>query len=113
VAVLRKGKVAAAGTIAELTTGRGAGASYKMVASQVDETVLASLRESGAQIVPVNGHFQLTIRDLPHLNDVIDRVRARGALVKELTPVRSTLEDVFVDLVKTGDAPDRKDEVPN
>ena len=34
----------------------------------------------------------------------VDAARARGVLVTELTPVRSTLEDVFVDLVKAGDA---------
>ena len=34
----------------------------------------------------------------------MDEARARGVLVTELTPLRSTLEDVFVDLVKAGDA---------
>ena len=32
-----------------------------------------------------------------------DAARARGVLVTELTPLRSTLEDVFVDLVSAGD----------
>jgi hypothetical protein len=30
----------------------------------------------------------------------VDRIRARGAELEELTPVRSSLEDVFVDLVQ-------------
>jgi hypothetical protein len=47
---------------------------------------------------------KLTARDAEHLNALVDAARARGVLVTELTPVRSTLEDVFVDLVKAGDA---------
>lgn len=43
------------------------------------------------------------MRDYAHLNSVIDRIRSEGAELRELTPLRSTLEDVFVDLVKTGD----------
>jgi hypothetical protein len=52
----------------------------------------------------VNGHVKLTTRDAEHLNALVDTARARGVLVTELTPVRSTLEDVFVDLVKAGEA---------
>ena len=31
---------------------------------------------------------------------LVDQLRSRGGVLSELTPVRSTLEDVFVDLVK-------------
>ncbi|HYT33109.1 MAG TPA: hypothetical protein VEO37_10975, partial [Thermoanaerobaculia bacterium] len=30
---------------------------------------------------------------------LVDRVRRRGAMLSELSPVRSSLEDIFVDLV--------------
>jgi len=46
----------------------------------------------------------LTTRDLAHVNALVDTLRARGGILSELAPVRSTLEDVFVDLVKTGEA---------
>jgi hypothetical protein len=35
-----------------------------------------------------------------HLNALVDRLRSRGGVLTELTPVRSTLEDVFVDLIR-------------
>jgi hypothetical protein len=35
-----------------------------------------------------------------HLNALVDKLRARGGVLSELTPVRSSLEDVFVDLVR-------------
>src|SRR5262249_18319031 len=103
VAVLRKGRVAAAGSIAELTR-RREGTTYKLVASGVDDGLKAALGHAGASVAVMNGHLELSARDVPHLNELLDVVRAHGALVSDLTPVRSTLEDVFVELVKTEDA---------
>ena len=96
VAVLREGSVAAQGRIEDLTAPTSR---YKLVANGVDETLLSDLRGTGASIDRVNGHFDLTARDLEHLNTLVDRLRARGAQLQELTPVRSSLEDVFVGLV--------------
>src|SRR5439155_6745321 len=72
---------------------------YELVASGVDHALLAQLRETGAAVERVNGHFDLTARDVAHLNAVVDRLRANGANLEELTPLRSSLEDVFVGLV--------------
>ncbi len=104
VAVLRKGKVAAIGTVQELTKKdeekKDSLKVYKLVASGIDDAVLAAFREAGAGAERVNGHFRVAARDAQHLNALIDTARARGALLTELTPEKSTLEDVFVDLVK-------------
>lgn len=101
VAVLRAGRVAAEGRIEDLTAG---GTSYRLVASGVDESLLAAFRQTGASIERVNGHFDLTARDVDHLNVLVDRLRSGGAKLQELSPVRSSLEDVFVGLVRDGDA---------
>ena len=106
VAVLREGKVAAQGTIAELTA---SGFRYRMAVTPLDDALLASLRETGAPVDLVNGHLELTARDLDHLNVMVDRVRSRGASLSELSPLRSSLEDVFVGLVRAEEtAPERK-----
>jgi ABC-2 type transport system ATP-binding protein len=97
VAVLRKGRVAAQGTIDELTR---KSPTYKMVATPIDDSLLAAFRESGAGAEKVNGHLVLSVRDVEHLNALIDQVRSRGGILSELSPVRSTLEDVFVDLIR-------------
>jgi ABC-2 type transport system ATP-binding protein len=102
VAVLRHGKVAAFGTVEELTR---TGTSYKLAATQIDEALVASFRETGAGVERVNGHMILSVTDLEHLNSLVDRVRARGGVLSELSPVRSTLEDVFVDLIRADGAP--------
>jgi ABC-2 type transport system ATP-binding protein len=101
VAVLRRGKVAAQGRIADLTA---QGSRYRMAVSPLDEPLLAAFRATGASVERVNGHLVLTTRDLEHLNALVDTARARGGVLSELSPVRSSLEDVFVDLVRTGEA---------
>jgi len=97
VAVLRRAKVAAEGTIDELTR---KSAKYKLVATPLDDALLAAFRESGAGAERVNGHVLLSVNDLQHLNTLVDQLRSRGTVMSELSPVRSTLEDVFVDLVR-------------
>ena len=72
-----------------------------MVATPVDESLVSSFRESGAGVERVNGHMVLSVTDLQHLNALVDQLRSRGGVLSELTPVRSTLEDVFVDLIRT------------
>jgi hypothetical protein len=48
------------------------------------------------------------VRDLAHVNALVDRLRAGGGALRELSPDRSTLEDVFVDLVKAEPEPGEK-----
>ncbi len=93
VAVLRSGKVVAQGTVDSLTR---RSAKYKLTATAVDDALLAQFSAER-----VNGHIELAIDDLQQLNALIDQIRTRGGLVSELAPLRSTLEDVFVDLVRT------------
>lgn len=102
VAVLRRGRVVAQGRIADLTA---RGFDYRFVGAPMDEGLVGLFRDAGAAAERVNGHVKLTARDATHLNALVDAARARGVLVTELTPLRSTLEDVFVDLVKAGDGP--------
>ncbi len=112
VAVLRSGRVVAEGRIEDLTA---SGSRYRLVAAGVDDGLIAAMRETGASVDRVNGHFELTTRDLDHLNALVDRLRARGARLEELSPIKSSLEDVFVDLVRAdapGPAPVARDQRP-
>jgi ABC-2 type transport system ATP-binding protein len=97
VAVLRDGKVAAFGSVKDLTQ---KSAMYKMVASPMDDSLVAAFRETGAGVERVNGHMVLSVADVQHLNALVDQLRSRGGVLSELAPVRETLEDVFVGLVR-------------
>jgi hypothetical protein len=77
----------------------------------VDEPLLEAFRASGAGVERVNGHLVLTTRDLAHLNTLVDTARSRGGVLSELSPVRSSLEDVFVDLVRTGEAKEEEEKI--
>ena len=96
VAVLARGRVVAQGTIESLTRQVSR---YRMVVDPLDESLLASLGETGAAIERVNGHLVVSAQDLAQINALVDRVRVRGAMLAELSPLRSSLEDVFVELV--------------
>jgi ABC-2 type transport system ATP-binding protein len=102
VAILRKGRVVREGRIEDLTRRE---ARYRMVAEPVDEPLLDAFRATGAGVERLNGHLVLSVRDLAHVNALVDRLRAEGRSLKELAPDRSTLEDVFVDLVGTETKP--------
>jgi ABC-2 type transport system ATP-binding protein len=103
VAVLRNGKVAAFGSVEELTR---KSEKYKMAAAApIDDALVAAFRETGAVVERVNGHVVLSVDGVQHLNALVDKLRASGGMLSELAPVRSTLEDVFVDLVKTPEMP--------
>ena len=54
-----------------------------------------SCADTGTPILSVDG--------VQHLNALVDKLRAGGGMLSELSPVRSTLEDVFVDLVRASD----------
>jgi hypothetical protein len=75
------------------------------VATPIDDSLVAAFRETGAGVERVNGHMVLSVSDVEHLNTLVDRLRSRGGVLTELTQVRSTLEDVFVDLIRADQAP--------
>jgi len=95
VAILRSGKIAAQGSIADLTR---VAASYRLVASPLEDATLEALRSTGALVERENGHVRLSVRNVAHLNELVDRLRERGGQLTELSPERSSLEDVFVGL---------------
>ena len=98
VAVLRRGQIAALGSVEELTRRESR---YRLVVDGGTEIVAAALARSGVAVESVNGSIHVSVRDLDELNAMIDSVRQGGTRIAELTPLRSTLEDVFVDLIRT------------
>ena len=73
-----------------------------MSATPIDDSLLTSFRDTGAGVERQNGHLVLSVRDTDHLNALVDRLRERGGRLTELSPVRSSLEDVFVGFFQEG-----------
>ena len=97
VAILKQGRIAAQGTIAELTRRESR---YRLAATGLDESLLEVFRSTGAAAERQNGHVLLSVRDVAHLNELVDRLRGRGGELTELSPLKSSLEEVFVELFR-------------
>jgi ABC-2 type transport system ATP-binding protein len=97
VAMLRQGRIAAIGAVEELTRTTS---SYRLVTTGDLARSAAVVEETGVAVARQNGYLLLTIDDVSQLNATVDRLRGERIDLVELTPVRSSLEDVFVDLVR-------------
>ncbi len=100
VAILVKGKVAAQGTIAELTDHRRRyeieveGGEAESLLAIAGEAGLAGRIEQGVLIVPT--------AEPAAIQPLLDKLRARGRVIAAVRPVRPSLEDLFMEAVSSG-----------
>jgi ABC-2 type transport system ATP-binding protein len=99
VCIIDNGRVVREGSVEELTR-----PSQRFKVRLAGEAVAdpSRLQVEGASVVAVNGHYEVAVADLATLNAFIDRARLERLLIAEVTPVRSNLEDVFIDTVAGG-----------
>jgi ABC-2 type transport system ATP-binding protein len=99
VGILAKGKLVATGTLAELT--RAGGQGWEIVAIDVSESLaqrLGSIARRATRIAPGRYNFDLPVAERPE--PFIAALAAGGGAIVSVSPIRTTLEDVFVDLVR-------------
>jgi len=95
VAIVAKGRLAASGRLTDLQEFRVNG--WELVMSGVPAAALERVRARARRVVSVAGDRYVI--DLPpdgHPEDMLRELIADGATLVSLTPVRETLEDVFV-----------------
>jgi len=95
--ILRKGEVAKEGTPAEFTRDTG---EVRMRLARADETVQQAVASAAEVQRWENSSVYVRPRDRVQLNALIDRLRALPVEIEAIEPVRSTLEEFFIDLVK-------------
>jgi ABC-2 type transport system ATP-binding protein len=100
VCIIHNGRVVREGGIDELTR---PGQRYKVRLAGAPAVDLDRLQISGASIASVDGHLEVTVESLEALNALIDRARAERLLIAEVAPLRSNLEDIFIDTVSGED----------
>ena len=97
VAILNKGKLVRSGSIRELTE------SEHVFIITIEGPLPEALRmEWEATRVPAvwkDGSITLSVNDLASLNNIIDRLRAGGTLISSVSRKRSSLEDMFIQVV--------------
>ncbi len=94
-AIIREGRVALSGSIAELTQGAG----YHVAAVDPPEAVRIELAARATDTAASNGFVDFRFSSRAAANDAIDVLRREGVEVESLERRRSTLEDVFINTV--------------
>lgn len=93
VAILVQGKVSAQGTLDELTRGQRR---YEVEVAPGSERALAGMGEVSAD----GRMLTLPTDEASAVQPVIDRLRAAGAMIAAVRPVRPSLEDLFMQAVR-------------
>ncbi|MDX2116678.1 MAG: ABC transporter ATP-binding protein [Planctomycetota bacterium] len=98
VAILVKGKVAAQGTLDELTVGRQR-YDVEVDAASAAEGVLAAIAAQTPGTTLAGATFTFGAADPAPVQPLVDRLRAAGIVIRAVKPIRPSLEDLFMQAV--------------
>jgi ABC-2 type transport system ATP-binding protein len=107
VGILAKGRLVAAGTVAELTGEAGpAGRGWEVVISGVTPAVAAALATRVRRVTSISdGRYALELEASTPPEPLIADLASRGASLVSVTPLRTTLEDAFLAALGSGAPP--------
>lgn len=57
----------------------------------------------GFAAAPVDGHWEISLKDGQSIDPVVDLLRARGLSIRHLVEKRETLEDIFIATVQSAE----------
>ncbi len=98
VAILNKGNLILEGDVKELTTEKE---EYKILSqSSIEDKVEKDFVEKFNIVKNSDGYYHLKITSTTELNNIIDELRNKGIVITEISQVKSSLEDIFISLVK-------------
>jgi ABC-2 type transport system ATP-binding protein len=95
VGILNKGKLLREGTVKELTEKKE---EYK-ISIDGDLSIPEEQLNGIAFIKLSNGTYSVKVADSVELNWLIDTLRNSNVILKEITPMKNTLEDMFISLI--------------
>jgi ABC-2 type transport system ATP-binding protein len=95
VGILNKGKLLREGTVKELTEKKE---EYKIVTEGNNEVPEQSLMNNSF-IKISDGSYSVKVADTNELNKIIDQLRTKSVLIKEILPMKNTLEEMFISLI--------------
>lgn len=93
VGILNKGKLLREGTVKELTEKKE---EYKVV---IDDSAAGEIFPGNSFTKISDGSYSVKVADINELNKIIDDLRNRSILIKEILPMKSTLEEMFISLI--------------
>jgi ABC-2 type transport system ATP-binding protein len=102
VAILANGRLAASGSLDELTAFRARG--WELVVAGLKDDGLARIKTRAVQATPLgDGRFSLELPLSTPPEQLIQELVAVGTRIVSLNPLRGTLEDFFVEQVRAAD----------
>ncbi len=54
-----------------------------------------------------DGSYLVKVTDINELNKIIDNIRSKGILLKEIVPLKNTLEEMFISLINESEKSDK------
>jgi ABC-2 type transport system ATP-binding protein len=103
VGILNKGKLIKEGTVKELTEKKE---EYRLLFDGVlNEGALSNINGLNKN---KDNYYNLKVLDINELNKVIDTLRNRSILIKEIIPQKNTLEEMFISLIQEADKGEKK-----
>tara|TARA_R110000782_G_scaffold54637_14_gene115566 strand:+ start:10809 stop:11777 length:969 start_codon:yes stop_codon:yes gene_type:complete len=104
VAIMVQGKVLRQGTIGELTEGkRGYAITGAEVFTEEHHSVIRAATD-GLEVTIDATRVTIQTSDPGHIQPTIDALRRRGVVLAAVTPVRPTLEDLFMETVEADES---------
>jgi ABC-2 type transport system ATP-binding protein len=103
VGILNKGKLLREGTVKELTEKKE---EYRLMFDGIfnDEKLIGITGLKKEK----DDYYNLKVSGINELNEVIDALRNRSILIKEIIPQKNTLEDMFISLIQEADKGEKK-----
>ena len=98
VVIMDHGKIVEQGTVEALTR---TGNVYQLKLTNPSPEVMNALH--AALLPTADGSIELSFPTVAELNAAIDYLRSNSVMIESIIPKKSTLEDRFVDLFKSGD----------
>jgi ABC-2 type transport system ATP-binding protein len=103
VGILNKGKLLKQGTVRELTEKKE---EYRLFfEGQLNDELLKSIPGLEKN---KDDYYNLKVLDINELNKVIDSLRSRSVLIKEIIPQKNTLEEMFISLIQEANKEEKK-----
>ena len=103
VGILNKGKLLKEGTVRELTEKKE---EYRLSFDRIlSDEVLISINGLKKD---KDDYYNLKVNGVNELNGVIDSLRNRSILIKEIIPQKNTLEEMFISLIQEADKEEKK-----
>jgi len=98
VAMLRRGRLVAEGSTSELTSGHTRG--WEVTATQLTPAAVSSLQSHAIRATRItHGRYTFALGPDQRPERMVGEITAQGGTLESVTPLRATLEDVFVERV--------------